>query len=62
MSTANQATSVTRTYSPEPDACARALELLLKKHVSNEGSPTPATLGNDGKVKEASADDPIVRQ
>ena len=35
--------NVTRTYQPEPEDCARALQLLLKKPVSNESSPTLAT-------------------
>jgi hypothetical protein len=58
---ARKSISVTRTYRHEPDECARALITLLKKPVSNEGSPTPATLGNDGRIKGDSADDPILR-
>ncbi len=54
--------SVSREYKPEADACLRALTTLLKKPVSNEGSPSPATLDNDGRIKGDSADDSIVRQ
>ena len=54
--------SVTRTYKPEPDDCLRALIALLQKPVNNEGSPSPATLTNDGRVKGDSADDPILPQ
>jgi hypothetical protein len=46
---------VSRAYTNTPDACVRALTALLKKPVSNEGSPTPATLGNDGRIKGDSA-------
>jgi hypothetical protein len=54
--------TVLRTYRPEADACLRALTTLLKKPVSNEGGPSPATLDNDGRIKGDSADDPIIRQ
>ncbi len=53
--------AVTRNYRPEASACLRALTTLLKKPVSNEGSPGPATLANDGKIKEVSADGPSIR-
>jgi hypothetical protein len=41
--------TVTRSYKPEADACLRALTILLKKPLSKEGSPSPATLDNDAK-------------
>ena len=62
MSPPKRTITVARAYSPQAEDCARALELLLKKPVSNEGSPSPATLGNDGRVKGDSADGPIIRQ
>ena len=34
--------SVTRSYTSEADACARALALLLKRPVSKEGGPHTA--------------------
>jgi hypothetical protein len=54
--------AITRTYKHEPDNCLRALITLLKKPASNEGSPTPATLANDGRIKGVSADESIIRQ
>ena len=62
MSTPRRSTSVSRTYTPDADACLRALITLLKKPVSHEGSPRPATLGNDGRIKGGSADDPIIQK
>ena len=53
--------SVSRSYKPEADACLRALTVLLQKHVKIEGSPGSATLANDGKIKEASADGSRIR-
>jgi hypothetical protein len=48
--------SVTRSYEPDAGACLQALTTLLKKPAKHEGSPTPATLDNDGTiVKEDSA-------
>jgi hypothetical protein len=58
---ARKSINVTRTYQHESDECVRALITLLKKPVSNEGSPTPATLGNDGRIKGDSADESIIR-
>jgi hypothetical protein len=40
---------VTRHYKPEPDMCARALELLLKTNVSKKGGVRAAP---DDAVKE----------
>jgi hypothetical protein len=34
--------TVSRTYTPAPDECARALELLLKTTVSKKGGPATA--------------------
>jgi hypothetical protein len=49
---------VSRDYRPAPDACACALELLLKKSVREEGDPPLAALGNDGtRIKGDSADE-----
>ena len=42
-------TTVTRTYSPSSDHCARALELLLKKPVKKGG---PAMTAPDDAAKE----------
>ncbi len=62
MSTTKRSITVSRSYEPQADACLRALTtLLLKKPVSSEGSPSPATLGEDGRMKGDSADDPIIR-
>jgi hypothetical protein len=47
--------TVSRSYSPAPDRCVRALEVLLKKPVTKEGSPTLATL-DDAKVRSFSDD------
>jgi hypothetical protein len=52
--------SLTRTYRHEPDHCLRALATLLEKPIRDEGSPTPATLDNDGKAKGDSADTSIL--
>jgi hypothetical protein len=57
---ARKTITVIRTYRHDPEDCARALELLLKKPVSNEGSPTPATLDNDGRIKGDSANARII--
>jgi hypothetical protein len=43
---------IRREYAPEPDACIRALELLLKKPVSAEGSPALATLEDTREESE----------
>ena len=62
MSGAKRSISVTRTYRRELENCARALELLLKKPVGTEGSPSPATLDNDGtRIEGDSADGSIIR-
>ena len=53
--------SVSREYRREPDACVRALTILLRKTINIEDSPRPATLGNDGRVKGDSADARITR-
>ena len=58
---ARKSITVTRTYKHEADACLRALTTLLKKPVNHEGSPRPATLGNDGRIKGDSADARIIR-
>jgi hypothetical protein len=60
MSGARRSINVIRTYKPKRDDCLRALAALLKKPVSNEGSPSPATLSNDGRVKGDSADARII--
>jgi hypothetical protein len=60
MSTRKSIT-VTRDYKLEADACLHALITLLKKPANHEGSPSPATLGNDGRIKGDSADDPSIR-
>jgi hypothetical protein len=52
--------SVVRSYKYEPDECVRALTILLKKPISNEGSPTPATLDNE--AKESKNDCPVTEQ
>ena len=39
MSRRKQRIVVSRSYSPAPDQCVRALALLLKKPVSTEGGP-----------------------
>ncbi len=44
MSNSKQSVIVSRHYRPAPDDCARALELLLKKRVSEEGSPVLTAL------------------
>ncbi len=41
---------VSRSYSPAPEQCVRALKALLNKPVTKEGSPTLATL-DDAKVR-----------
>ncbi len=46
---------VSRSYSPAPDQCVRALKVLLNKPVTKEGSPTLATL-DDAKVRPSSDD------
>jgi len=51
---------VSRAYNPAPDACVNALITLLKKPRNIEGSPSPATLGNDGRIKGISADARII--
>jgi hypothetical protein len=62
MSRARAARIIVREYKPDPDACAQALALLLSKPVSTEGSPTPATLDDDGtRIEGDSADDHIIR-
>ena len=53
--------SVIRIYKYEQDNCLRALTTLLKKPINHEGSPRPATLGNDGRIKGDSADARIIR-
>jgi hypothetical protein len=50
-----QSIIVSRYYSPAPDQCVRALEVLLNKPVTKEGSPTLATL-DDAKVRSFSDD------
>jgi hypothetical protein len=50
---------VSRSYSPAPEQCVRALEVLLNKPVAKEGSPIPAT-PDDAKVR-SSCDDSRAR-
>jgi hypothetical protein len=47
MSNPRQSIMVSRGYRNAPDACVRALELLLKKSVGKEGGP--ATAPNSAK-------------
>ena len=49
MSGSKQAIVVSRSYSPAPDYCARAMELLLKKPVKKGG---PAMTAPDDAAKE----------
>lgn len=58
---ARKSITVSRTYEHEPDKCARALALLLKRPVNHEGSPSPATPENVGRIKGDSADARIIR-
>ena len=44
MSGSRQTAIVTRTYRHTPDDCVRALEVLLKKSVSEKGSPVMTAL------------------
>jgi hypothetical protein len=61
MSGAKRSISVIRTYTPEPDDCTRALELLLKRPVRNEGSPSLATLNDTrGESENDSRTKPIL--
>jgi hypothetical protein len=58
---ARKSITVTRTYKPAPDDCARALALLLKRPVILEGSPTLATLEDTrGESKNGSRAKPIL--
>jgi hypothetical protein len=43
--------TVTWEYHDSPEACLSALITLLKKPVSNESSPSPATLDDDGRIR-----------
>jgi hypothetical protein len=55
------APAVFRAYRPELDACLRALTLLLKQPVSNEGSPTLATFEDTrGDAQNGSRAKPIL--
>jgi hypothetical protein len=47
VSTPKQRISVTRTYRHEPDNCARALELLLKKSVNKMAAEPAQPDGRD---------------
>jgi hypothetical protein len=42
MSSSTRSVIVTRSYSATPDACVRALELLLEKSVRKKGGPATA--------------------
>ena len=46
---------VSRSYNPGPDQCVRALEVLLKRPVSKEGSSALVTL-DDAKVRPSRYD------
>jgi hypothetical protein len=61
VTTPRQSVSVSRTYTPDADACLQAVSSLLKEPVNHEGNPRPATLGNDGRIKGDSADARIIR-
>ena len=47
MSARKQPPTITHTYSPEPDDCARALSLLLGKPVNKAAEPAPEPDGYD---------------
>ena len=51
--------SVSRTYNPTPDACVRALQILMNQPAMKmTGRPAPEPVGRDGtKVLEDSASD-----
>ena len=53
---------VERRYLEEPDACVRAVELLLKRHASKRGRLPDKSGPDDGtKVKGDSADEQHIR-
>ena len=55
-------------YAPRPDtsdedelnSIAAVYRFILNCRAKKAGGPTPATLDNDGKIKEASANVPII--
>ena len=49
MSARRKSISVSRTYRHEPDACLRALTIVLEKPVCKEAARSAAP--NDGKVR-----------
>jgi hypothetical protein len=61
MSGTTRTITVSRNYRPDAGHCTRALELLLKKPVSNEGSPSLATLNDTrGESENGSRTKPIL--
>ena len=50
MSARKQPASITRAYEPTPNACIRALEILLKAPVHREGG-FPVTAPDNAKVR-----------
>jgi hypothetical protein len=48
MSAPKRSINVIRAYNPAPDACLRALTVLLKKPARKEGGP-PTAPDNDAK-------------
>ena len=54
---------ISRRYEPAPDACVRALNILLKKSVRREGGPVLTTLNDTrGDPKHGSRAGVILHQ
>jgi hypothetical protein len=65
MSNPKQNATVSRSYQPEVDSCIRAVVLLLKtsaRKQATEHTPEPDGPNDGTKVKEDSADAPIIRE